>query len=144
MKIVICGSVNFPEKMKEAEKHLVEKGHEVVMPYGIKEYNINTYEDAQRLKERSDYIEMVKEELTARHFDEIKSADAILVINMDKRGIPNYIGGATFAEMMFAFYHKKKIFLLNPIPTHEKMSIFHDEVKAIQPVVINSNLDMIK
>lgn len=35
MKIVICGSVNFPEKIREIEKGLKDRGHEVVVPYSI-------------------------------------------------------------------------------------------------------------
>jgi hypothetical protein len=66
------------------------------------------------------------------------------VVNVEKNGIPNYIGGATFAELMFAFYHKKKIFLLNPIPTHEKISPLRDEIECTRPIVINGNPDLIK
>ncbi len=144
MRIVICGSASFPEKIKEAQKQLIERGHEVVIPHGIEKYNLNNHEDAENLKKKEDYINTVKEELTIRHFDEIKNGDAILVVNEEKNGIPNYIGGATFAEMMIAFYFKKKIFLLNPIPIHEKIDFFRDEIEGIHPVVINGNLDLIK
>lgn len=144
MKIVICGSVNFPEKIKEIEAGLKEKGHDVVVPYSIIKHSLNSYEDAQKLKESEGHIKTEKPELTKRHFDEIKNADAILVVNVEKNDIPNYIGGATFAEMMFAFYCNKKIFLLNSIPTHEKLAFFRDEIEAVQPVVINRNLDLVK
>ncbi|UCD07826.1 MAG: hypothetical protein JSW41_02575 [Candidatus Aenigmatarchaeota archaeon] len=144
MKIVICGSINFPEKIKEIEKQLVEKGHDVVIPYGVEKYDVKNYSEAESLKQKDDYVKNVKPELTIKHFDEIKNSDAILVVNVEKRGIPNYIGGATFAEIMFAFYHKKKIFLLNPIPTHEKTDFFREEIECTQPVVINGNLGLIK
>lgn len=144
MRIVICGSMNFPEKMREAEERLKRMGHETVMPYGIEKYDIRTPRDADNLKKSEDYINLMREELTIRHFDEIKNSDAILVVNHEKKGIPNYIGGATFAEMMFAFYYRKKIFLLNPIPTHEKINFFRDEIEGIHPVVINGNLGLIK
>ena len=46
--------------------------------------------------------------------------------------------------MMFAFYHRKRIFLLNPIPTHETLAFFRDEIESMQPVVLNCNLDLVK
>ncbi len=144
MRIVICGSANFPEKIMEIERRLKEMGHEVVIPYGIEKYDLRNGSDAERLKKRSDYITSVKKELTIRHFDEIKKGDSILVVNEEKNGIPGYIGGATFAEMMFAFYLRKKIFLLNPIPTHEKADFFRDEIEGVSPVVINRDLEMIE
>lgn len=143
MKIVICASVNFPEKIREVEKGLKERGHKVVIPYSIIKHSIQSYEDAQKLKEMYDYQTAEKPEFTRRHFNEIKNADAILVVNVEKNSIPDYIGGATFSEMMFAFYWEKKIFLLNPIPTHEKLAFFRDEIEAVQPVVLNRNLDLV-
>ncbi|RLI98390.1 MAG: hypothetical protein DRO99_00780 [Candidatus Aenigmatarchaeota archaeon] len=144
MKIVICGSVNFPEKMKEVRAGLEELGHSVVLPASIDKDNLNSYEDAQRLKTSEDYIDRIKGERTIAHFNEIKEGDAILVVNPEKKGIPNYIGGATFAEMMFAFYCGKPIFLLNPIPDHEELAFFRDEIKGTKPVVINGDLSLVK
>jgi hypothetical protein len=144
MKVVICGSVNFPEKIWEIEKQLKERRHEVVIPNSIIKYNLKTYEDAQKFKLSKHYVEEAKTELTKRHFDEIKNGDAILVVNVEKRDIPNYVGGATLAEIMFALYHDKKIFLLNPIPTDERLAFFRDEIEGAHPIIINGNLDMVK
>lgn len=143
MKIVICGSANFVEKMIELKKTLTKKGHKAVIPYSIIKYNLENHEDAQRLKEKKNYITAVKPEMTRRHFDEIKDSDAVLIVNQEKNGIPNYLGGATFAEMLFAFYLEKKIFFLNPIPDHERLSLFRDEIEAVKPKVINGNLEEI-
>lgn len=142
MKIVICGSVNFAEKIREVEKGLKDRGHDVVMPHSITEHNLNSYEDARKLKEDGTFAEN-KPDLTRRHFDEIKNSDAILVVNQEKNGIPNYIGGATFAEMVFASYLGKRVFLLNPIPTDEKLSMLRDEIEAVKPRIINSSLEEI-
>lgn len=144
MKIVICGSVNFPEKIREIEKGLKDRGHEVVVPYSIIKHSLKSYDDAQKLKGSEEHIKTEKPELTRRHFDEIRNADAILAVNVEKNSIPNYIGGATFAEIMFAFYYNKRIFLLNPISTHEKVDFFKDEIESVDPVVINGNLDLVK
>jgi len=144
MKVVICGSINFPDKIKEVEAGLKERGHEVVIPCTLKLNNIQSYEDAQKLKESDEYIESIKKERTKKHFDEIKNGDAILVVNVEKKGIPNYIGGATLSEIMFALYFEKKIFLLNPVPTHEKLEFFREEIEGAHPVILNGNLDLVK
>jgi hypothetical protein len=144
MKVVICGSINFPEKIREVESGLRERGHDVVIPWTITMDNIQSYEDAQKLKESDEYVESIKKERTKKHFDEIKNGDAILVVNVEKKGISNYIGGATLAEIMFALYLDKKIFLLNPVPTHERLAFFREEIEGSHPIILNGNLDMIK
>ena len=45
-----------------------------------------------------------------------KKADALLVVNLKRHGIDNYIGGNTLFEMAAGYFSEKKIFLLNPIP----------------------------
>ncbi len=144
MKITICGSAHFVEKMRELKESLAEKGHDVIMPYSIIKYNLKNPDEAQKLKDSEEYLNGgVKADLTRKHFDEIKGSDAILVVNQEKNGISNYIGGATFAEMLFAFYLGKKIFMLNPVPDHEKLSMLRDEIEAVKPLVINGNLEEI-
>lgn len=144
MKIAICGSVSFPEKIFEAQKDLLDRGHEAVIPYSLERYEIKGFDHAEGLKKDKEFVRDVKPGLTMRHFNEIKNSDAILVVNVEKNGVPNYIGGATFAEMMIAFYFGKRIFLLNPIPDHEKMDFLRDEIECTNPVVLNGNLDMVK
>ena len=144
MKVVVCGSVSFPEKMREIQKGLQERGHEVVIPHSLDRYGLKDYDDAESLKRDEDFVKNVKPDLTMRHFNEIKNGDAILVVNVKKKGIPNYIGGATFAEMMLAFYFGKKIFLFNPIPTDERIDFLRDEIECTNPVVIDGNLDNVK
>ena len=73
------------------------------------------------------------------HFKEIKKSDAILVLNYDKKGIKNYVGGNVLIEMAFAYILDKKIFMLNPVP---EMS-YADEIFAMKPVVLNGNLKKI-
>jgi hypothetical protein len=72
--------------------------------------------------------------------EKIRANDAILVMNYEKHGQPNYIGGATFLEAYKAFELEKKIFLMNPIPDN----IFKDELEAFAPVVLYEDLLKIK
>ncbi len=73
------------------------------------------------------------------HFDKVAWADAILVLNHDKNGVPHYIGANTLLEMGLAFHHGKKILLLNPIPA---MS-YTEEILGMKPTVINGDLGLI-
>lgn len=71
----------------------------------------------------------------------MQGADAVLVLNIDKHGIANYIGGNTFLEIGFAHILNQKIFLLNPIPD---MPYYKTEIVAMNPIVINGDLSLIK
>jgi len=72
--------------------------------------------------------------------EKVRKNDAILVLNFEKNGQPNYIGGATFLEMFKAWELKKKIFLYNPLPEN----ILRDELEIFNPVIINGRLNLIK
>lgn len=69
----------------------------------------------------------------------ISKMDSILVLNFNKNGIDNYIGGATFLEMYDAFKLNKKIYLYNPIPE----GMLKDEIIGFNPIIINGNLDLL-
>lgn len=112
--------------------------------FHIIKHSLKSYDDAQKLKGSEEHIKTEKPELTRRHFDEIRNTDAILTVNVEKHGIPNYIGGATFAEIMFAFYLEKKIFFLNPIPTDERLSFIFDELATVKPVIVGDNFSLVK
>ena len=64
------------------------------------------------------------------------------MINKDKNGIKNYIGGNSFLEMGFAYVLGKKIYVLNPLP--EELPIFYQELVAMQPIVLDGDLSKIK
>lgn len=82
----------------------------------------------------------IEHNLIRGYFDIIKEADAVLVVNIFKKGISNYIGGNSFLEMGFAHVLEKKVFVLNDIPD----MIYTDEILAMQPIVINNDLSKIK
>ena len=66
--------------------------------------------------------------------------DAVLVLNYEKHGIKDYIGGSTFLEMYEAFRNNKKIYMYNPIPE----GLLYDEIDGFSPIIINGNLEVIK
>lgn len=142
MKIVLCGSLNFAEEILRIKEQLASKGHETLLPTLVERLVIKNSKDAEELKSGGRYLK-IKPAYMKEHFDKILESDAILVVNLEKNGIKNYIGGNTFAEIMFAFYHNKKIFLLNPIPEHEKLSCISEEIESIRPLILNGNIELI-
>jgi hypothetical protein len=144
MKITVCSSMAFAQDMLDAKRFFEDKGWKVVLPDGIEDY-INdtkwkkkamgwgTLEGAKR---------KIDNNLIVNHFKEIRKSDAILVINKTKNKIRNYIGGNTFLEMGFAHVLNKKIFVLNPLPTTQKM--IYQELVAMQPIIIKGDLKKIK
>ena len=81
----------------------------------------------------------IKEDLIKRYYDKIKTCDAILVLNIDKNSIKNYIGGNVFLEMGFAHVLNKPIYLYNDLPDMN----YSDELKAMRPIIINGDLKKI-
>ena len=74
-------------------------------------------------------------------WNSMQGADAVLVMNFDKHGIKNYIGGNTLMEIGFAHVLDQKIFLLNPIP---EMQYCKSEIEAVKLVVINGDFLLLK
>lgn len=139
MIITIVGSSSFVKEMVVYRNRLIKLGHQV---------NLHRHYLALASGKKKDLLEQMKREhakvkkkydYLRYHYEEIKTSDAILVLNIDKNGIKNYIGGNTLMELGFAYVHNKKIFLLNPIPDMP----YKDEIEAVEPIVINGNLDLI-
>jgi len=136
MKIFIACSKYFYDKIVPIKEFLETKGHEVALP--------NSFDEPfaeERFKEMSaeEYVEW-KGMMMKRDEENIKPNDAVLVLNFEKKGISNYIGGATFLEIYTAWKMGKKIFFYNPLPNCS----FTDELKGINPLVVNGNLEMIR
>jgi len=144
MKITICGSLNFSEEILKIKEKLEAKGHEIILPKSITDFSLRDSTDADNLKANREKYMKLKPSYTKEHFKKIADSDAVLIVNGKKQGIKNYIGGATFAEIMIAFHYDKKIFLMNPIPTDEKLAVIRDEIEGVSPIILNGNLDLIK
>jgi nucleoside 2-deoxyribosyltransferase len=144
MKIVICASIHFTAKIKEIANKLEGKGHEVEIPLTAQEIIADklTLEKfrSEKKKNGDGSFRKINQNLIKRYYQIIKNADAVLVINEEKNGVKNYIGGNTLIEMAFAHVLGKPLYLLNEIPD---MS-YTDEIKAMQPIVILKKLDKIQ
>jgi hypothetical protein len=144
VRITLCGSINFAKEILRIRDDLHRKGHEVFVPLSITDFSIASEAQAEQLKsDRRKYLDELKPYYTRNHFSLIEGSEAILVVNIMKNGIENYVGGATFAEIMVALYLGKKIFFLNPLPKDERLSFMIDELEAAKPIILNGNLDMV-
>ncbi|KKT86391.1 MAG: Maf-like protein [Microgenomates group bacterium GW2011_GWA1_Microgenomates_45_10] len=137
MKIAICGSMAFTEQMFEAKEQLEKLGHQAVVSGFGEKYLGKTPEEIEKLKLYHKY----EKDAIREFYEEIKNADAILVLNYDRKGIENYIGGNTLMEIGFAHVLNKKIFLLNPIPDIE---FYKTEIEATRPVILDGDLEKIE
>jgi hypothetical protein len=141
MKITICGSSKFRHEMVEYMQKLQNLGHEVV----VHEHYIRSVEGTMpELMERvsREHAALKKEQNYIKWYhNAIKNSDAILVLNFDKNGIKNYVGGNTLMEIAFAHVNDKKVFLINPVP---KEVSYTDEIEAMYDVVLDGDLEKIK
>jgi hypothetical protein len=131
MKITLCGSLKFYEKIVEVQGKLEELGHTVFMPIKAKGVDYWAKDNTLRVQAKKG-LELINE-----HFHKIEKSDAIVVVNMTKGDVENYIGANTFLELGFAHYLGKKIYLLNPIPDQ---AYILDEVLTIDPIILKGDI----
>ena len=143
MIITICGSIDFTYEIKKIADELAAAGHKVNIPFTSQKI-LNgqlSLADFQKEKEknRDGAFRKIKEDVIKRYYKIINESDAILVVNITKREIKNYIGGNVLLEMGFAHVLDKKIYLLNDVPE----LAYTDEISAMKPVVISGDLSSI-
>ena len=137
MKIGVAGSMQFTEQMVVTCERLKKLGHEPFMSKFGDSYLGKTDDQIEKLKLKHKYnYDAIRE-----FWEPMQKADALLVLNYDKHGIKNYIGGNAFLEMGFAHVLNQRIYLLHPIP---KMPYYETEIIAMKPIVINGDLNKVK
>jgi hypothetical protein len=137
MRIGIIGSMQFTEKMLEVAEQLKKLGHEAFLTPLY--YNLVGKSDKE--KEITKLDNKFNRDAIRVYWREMQGANAVLVLNYDKKGIKNYIGGNTLMEMGFAYVLNQKIFLLNPIP---EIEFYKTEIEAMKPIIINGDFSKIK
>ena len=135
MKIFIICSKAFYGEIKPIKDYLESKGNEVFVPHTY----LNPEKESESWQEGCESHAEFKARMFRLSEERIKSMDAVLVLNYEKHGIKNYIGGSTFLEMYEAFRNNKKIFMYNPIPE----GLLFDEISGFSPIVINGNLELV-
>ncbi len=147
MRIVICGSIDFTPKIKEVADILIRQGHTVDIPLTSQRI-INGELTLQKFLEEKgknttstskNVIRKINDDVIKRYYLKIQASDAILVLNVEKKGIAHYIGGNVFLEMGFAHVLNKTIYLYNKIP----QMAYTEEIVAMQPIILDGNLNQI-
>ena len=141
MKIYVLGSTTFMKEMVDAKNQLCTFGfdgwihsHYESFVRGEKQDHLKRWENGEKaqLKRENNYFR--------EHYKNILASDAVLIVNQEKHGIKNYIGGNVLIEMGQAYVNNKKIFLLNDMPVG---LLYNDEIEAMDPVCLFGNLQKI-
>lgn len=141
MKIYVVGSTSFAKEMVAARDTLCELGYdgwihpdydEIVQGTKTNIAKLSTDSERADVKRANDYLRV--------HYKHICESDAILVVNLDKNGVKDYVGGNVLIEMGQAYVNDKKIFLLNNIPSNLPYAA---EIECMDPICLYGNLQNI-
>ena len=111
MKIYVLGSNSFVKEMVDYKNQLCKLGHNGWIHQDYEDHvNGKTKAfiegalpgESADFKRAHDYIR--------QHYAHILQSDAILIVNLEKKGMKNYIGGNCLMEMGMAYVNNKKIF----------------------------------
>jgi len=134
MKILLICSKAFYDRLQWYKSELEKLGHEITMP------NCWDCPETEAKYRGTNQHAIFKAKMFRQSENTIKNMDAVLVLNFDKNGQKNYIGGATFLEIYDAFRMNKKIYFVNDIPNN----MLKDELIGFSPIIINNDLLKIK
>jgi len=136
MKIGIIGSMQFTDRMLEVRERLREMGHDAFVTDLHKAMVGKSDEEIEQIKlYQKNNLDAIR-----KFWRMMQGADAVLVLNLDKNGIKNYVGGNTLMEIGFAHVLDQKVFMLNPVPD---MPYCRSEIEAVRPIIINGDLTKI-
>lgn len=141
MKITICGSIKFADKLVDIYHRLEKLGHQPAMHKDMFKVADGTAPEIKEMENGVEHHEIKRRYGYIKWWHEsIKKSDAVLICNFDKNGIKNYIGGNTLVEIGFAHVNNKKVFLLNDVP---KDLSYLDEIKAMSDISLKGDLNKI-
>ena len=129
---MICSKA-FYGKLADYKEHLENLGHEVFLP------NCHDCPETEAKFRGTPEHHVFKAKMYRQSEEIIKKMDAVLVLNFNKNGQENYIGGATFLEIYDAFRMNKKIYFVNDIPEN----MLKDELIGFNPTIVKDDLTKI-
>ena len=136
MNIFICSSKYNYDKIPSIKAELEKAGHVITLPNS---YDAPMMEESMKELGTKEHAEW-KGNMLRLQTEKVMKNNAVLILNFEKNGQQNYIGGATFLELFKAFELDKKLFLYNPIPE----GILKDEIIGMNPTVIVGDLSLVK
>lgn len=128
-RIVLCGSMGAYAEILAVSSQLNVFQVPTVVPEP---------EDEGVLRLSTEAYERFKRQISFLYLKKVRDPRtfAVLAINVDRHGIPDYIGPNTFAEIVVAFAQSKRIYLLQGIP-----DAYVDELSAWRVVPLYGNLE---
>jgi hypothetical protein len=139
LKVTISASLDFTYKINDVNSVLMGKGFDTFIPETARKIIEGQfiYEDIMKEKKQGRLSNRIIEQNTLiTYYNFIKASDCLLVLNYEKNGIANYIGGQVLIEMGFAYILQKPIFILNNIPQMTYM----DVIEAMQPITLDGEI----
>lgn len=136
MKIGVVGSMHAAKEMLWACQELQKRGHQTFISGNAEEFLGKTTEEVKALQREC----QLERDAIREFWRKMQNTDAILVINIEKHGIPHYIGGNTLMEIGFAHVLGQKIFLWNPIPD---IPYYRAEIEAARPVIVHQDISKV-
>lgn len=145
MKIYVLGSTSFMHEMVQARDELIELGLDgwihpdyEAFVRGEKKEILDRVAQGEHaaVKRENDYLRV--------HYKHILESDAVLIVNLEKNGIKNYIGGNALIEMGQAYVNDKVIFLYTDIPRELPYAA---EIECMDPICLHGelkNIDRLK
>lgn len=137
MKIYVLGSTSFMHEMVQAKNDLVALGfdgwihpdYEAFVRGEKKSILEKSKTEHAAVKRENNYLKV--------HYQHILASDAILIVNGEKNGIANYIGGNVLIEMGQAYVNEKTIFFLHGMPTNLP---YNAEIESMDPICLHGEL----
>src|SRR5690606_33482556 len=140
MKIYVLGSTSFMHEMVQAKNDLIKLGLDGwIHP----DYEAFVRGEKQSIldKAKTEHAAVKRENNYLKvHYQHILESDAILIVNGEKNGIKNYIGGNVLIEMGQAYVNNKKIFFLGSMPENLP---YQAEIECMDPICLEGRLESI-
>lgn len=138
MKIYVLGSTTFMHDMIRVRDELIALGLEGWIHPDYDAYVRGEHNDRIQRAANGEHAAIKRENNYLHvHYQNILASDAVLIVNNEKRGIQNYVGGNALIEMGQAYVNHKKIFLLNGLPTDLS---YAPEIECMDPICLNGDL----
>lgn len=139
MTIFISASMTFAQQILAVKKELEAKGFTVLIPFETEDV-ANNPDSIDAFK--GDFDNAQEADIIKKNFDEVAKSDALLTLNLDKKGVAGYVGPSALMEMGLAYYLGKKLFLWQEIPHWDEVSWAY-EVHLMHPVILSGDLSKI-
>jgi len=142
MKVYVIGSTSFKKEMVAARDEMKALGVDGWIHPDYEAFVRGEKAEVLARAANGEHAAVKRENNYLKvHYEHILQSDAVLVVNLEKNGIKNYVGGNALIEMGQAYVNNKVIFLLNDIPQDLPYTA---EIECMDPVCLHGKLENVK